>query len=67
MSKHVDPSIVSRLKILQAVRRIKDEELAEAAGTCRSYINLMMNHRVPFQTKYLKPIEDLLTNTENMS
>ena len=60
MNKHVRPQTVDLLRNLKMQLGVIDEELAAAAGTCRSYINLMLNHRVPMPMKYFKPLDDFL-------
>lgn len=62
--KHVRPQTVDLLRNLKYQLGVIDEELAAAAGTCRSYINLMLNHRVPMPIKYYEPLDNYLLERE---
>ena len=64
MRKHLTQPEIEELRRRQWALRLPDQELADAAGICRSYITLMMNFRVPFQAKYKAAIEDLFYRKE---
>jgi len=65
MGKHCTHNVISLLRRLQWKLGIIDQELADAVGISRSYVTLMMNHNVPFQAKYRKPMEDYFYEVEH--
>jgi len=57
---HVHPQTVDAMRNIKIKLGVIDAELAETVGVCRSYINLMLNHRVPMPKKYFVPLDDFL-------
>lgn len=66
MRKHLAKQEIEELRRRQWALKIPDQQLADAAGICRSYITLMMNFRVPFQAKYKAAIENLFNRRETI-